>query len=497
MNYAKTKHLFRALLAAACLAAPGVKASSLSDAQDSVVKVYVTIQRDDYVMPWQGGEPIGATGSGFIVSKKRILTNAHVVSDAKFIEVQRFDDSRRFKAQVAFIGHDCDLAVLTVDDPDFFTGTHPIKFANALPSLDDEVTVLGYPMGGDRLSVTKGVVSRIDYSVYTHSEVDQHLVLQVDAAINPGNSGGPVLFKGKVVGLAFQGMMMADNIGYAIPLPVLNHFLEDIEDGHYNGYPELGVSFETTRNIALRRDLNLPGDKGGIVVYFVDPFGSAKGYLHDRDVLLSIDSHSIADDATISLDGNAVLFAELLERKQFGDSVTLKVWRTNAEIEVKIPLANPEDPFVYRNIYDTRPAYYITGGLVFAPLTREYLRAQRKGQGSMNNQQLFYYSQYAKIDGLYRDRDEFVVLIGRLPHPVNTYSDSFINGIVTEINGVAIRNLRDVKKAVEGQKERFHVFHFAGVNDTLIMDAGNARRSDREIALQYRISSLEHFGEKK
>ena len=480
-----------------CLAASGVKANFLTDAQDSVVKIHVTIQRENYVMPWQGGEPGGATGSGFIVSKKRILTNAHVVSDAKFIEVQKFDNSRRFKAQVAFIGHDCDLAVLTVDDPDFFTGTHPIKFANALPSLSDEVIVLGYPMGGDRLSVTRGVVSRIDYSPYAHSEVDQHLVLQVDAAINPGNSGGPVLFKGKVVGLAFQGMAMADNIGYAIPLPVLNHFLEDIADGTYNGYPELGVSFTTTRNIALRRDLNLPGDKGGIVVDFVDPFGSAKGYLRDRDVLLSIDSHSIADDATINLDGNAVLFAELLERKQFGDSVTLTVWRTNTEIEVKIPLTNPQDPFVYRNIYDTRPDYYITGGLVFAPLTRKYLRAQRKNQGSMNYQQLFYYSQYAKVDGLYSNRDEFVVLIGRLPHPVNTYSDSFINGIVTEVNGIAIRNLRDVKKAVEVQKEGFHVFHFAGVNDTLIMDAGNARRSDHEISLQYGISSIEHFGEKK
>ena len=495
MNRAKTKYLYVALLLAICLVVPRSQANSLSDAQASVVKIHVTIQREDYVMPWQGGEPVGATGSGFIISKKRILTNAHVVSDAKFIEVQKFDDSRRFKAKVAFIGHDCDLAVLTVDDPDFFAGTSPIKFADTLPSLSDDVTVLGYPMGGDRLSVTRGVVSRIDYNVYTHSEVDQHLVLQVDAAINPGNSGGPVLFKGKVVGLAFQGLALSENIGYAIPLPVLNHFLRDIEDGAYNGYPELGVSFMTTRNIALRRDLNLPGDRGGIAVHYVDPFGSAKGYLRDRDVLLSIDSYPIADDATISLDGNAVLFAELLERKQCGDSVKFKVWRNNAEIEVLVPLINPRDPFVYRNIYDTRPDYYITGGLVFAPLTREYLRAQHKNQGSMNYQQLIYYSQYAKVGGLYSNKDEFVVLIARLPNTVNTYSESFINGIITEVNGVAISNLKDIKKAIEGQKEAFNVFRFAGVNDLLIMDAGNARRADREISLQYGISAREHFRE--
>jgi S1-C subfamily serine protease len=498
MNFAKARYLVPALLV--CMMAPGsVDAESISAMRSAVVKIYVTMQHEDYSMPWQGGEPGGGTGSGFIISKKRILTNAHVVSDAKFIEVQKANDSRRYKANVTFIAHDCDLAILNIDDPDFFAGTRPVKFANAMPSPDDEVTVLGYPLGGDRISVTRGVVSRIDYSVYTHSEVDQHLVLQVDAAINPGNSGGPVLFNGKVVGLAFQGLMMAENIGYAIPLPVINHFLQDIDDNVYNGYPELGVEFMPIRNDALRRDLKLPADKAGlgIVIYFVDPFGSAKGLLRIRDVLLAIDSSPIADDATITLNDTQVLFAELLERKQWGQAVTFKVWRDNAEIEIKVPLTNPEDPFVYRNIYDTRPDYYVVGGLVFSPLSREYLRTLGKNVGGMNSQQLLYYSEYAKTDDLYKDHDEFVALITRLPHPVNTYSDSFLNGIVTEINGVQIRNLKDVKKAVEGQTEKFHLFHFAGMKDMLIMDAKAAKRAEPQIFSRYRLFSREYFGVKK
>jgi len=471
-------------------------AGAPSAGQVSVVKIYVTIQTEDYSMPWQAGDPGGATGSGFIIRKNRILTNAHIISDAKFIEIQKYDDPERFKAKVAFVGHDCDLAVLTVDDPDFFVGTRPAKFADDIPSLSDEVTVIGYPLGGNRLSLTRGVVSRIDYSVYTHSEVDQHLVLQVDAAINPGNSGGPVLFKNKVVGLAFQGLAMAENIGYAIPLPVIDHFLKDIEDGKYNGYPELGVGFMPLRNAALRRDLNLPEGKSGIAVYYVDPFGSARGLLRNRDVLVSVDAYPIANDGTIDFGGNSVLFAELLERKQWGEFVTFKVWRDNAEIAVKIPLTNPEDPFVYRNVYDKRPEYYITGGLVFAPLNREYLQTLRKRAMIMNTQQLLYYSEYAKVDELYKDKDEFVVLTGRLPHSINTYCDAFLNGIVTNINGKAIGKLEDVKNAMVNHTGTFHVVYFAGMNDTLVTQSDVVRQADREILSRYHIPSPEYFGEK-
>ena len=174
-----------------------------------VVKIYATFQAEDYTTPWQTGRPGSGTGTGFVIAKRRILTNAHVVSNARFLEVSRDGQPGRYLARVAFIAHDCDLAALTVDDPAFFDGITPLSLAKAIPSLNDEVTVLGYPTGGDRISVTRGVVSRIDYSGYSHSGVDQHLVLQVDAAINPGNSGGPILFDRRVVGLAFQGLAWA------------------------------------------------------------------------------------------------------------------------------------------------------------------------------------------------------------------------------------------------------------------------------------------------
>ncbi len=455
--------------------------------QNSVVKLYVTMQRGNYAMPWQADPPANVTGTGFVIRGKRIMTNAHVVSDARVLQVRKQSDSRMFAARVEFIAHDCDIATLTVDDLSFFDDAAAVRFADRMPGIDDEVTALGYPMGGVRLSLTRGVVSRVDYSTYSHSGADSHLVLQVDAAINPGNSGGPVLFKDRVVGLAFQGLQQAENIGYAIPLPVVRRFLADVEDGKYDGYPELGVVHMDTRNAALKKSLGLPGEASGVVVNFVDPFGAAAGFLRNRDVLLAIDGKTIAGDGTINVDGNDVTYGELLERKQRGEKIELRIWRGAAAMSLTVPLVQQEDPFIFRNLYDRRPEYLIRGGLVFVPLTRELLRTFQSAQNTPAVQRLQYYVQYAKVDGLYRDFDQFVVLSRRLPHPLNSYLDPFINGIVVEANGRPIRNLAALKDSLEKDRDGFHVIRFAGMQDVIVLDATAVREADEAILRAYRV----------
>ncbi len=471
--------------------------SPMGIAKRSVVKIYTTFQREDYALPWQGTLPSPGTGTGFIIEKRRILTNAHVVSDGRSIEVQKNGLSKKYQAKIVFIAHDCDLAILDVEDPSFFDDTQALKFAMELPELNDEVTVLGYPMGGQRLSITKGVVSRVDYSTYSHSGVDQHLVLQVDAAINPGNSGGPVMFKGKVVGLAFQGMAFGQNLGYAIPVSVIQHFLKDIDDGKYNGYPEIGVSYMDTLNDALRKDLKLPEDKTGVIVSYIDPFGSTVDILKLKDILMSIDGMAIANDGSIDLKGNPLIFSELVERKQWGESVSFQVWRDGAETTVSVPLTNPEDPFIYRYIYDERPLYCIFAGLTFCPLSRGYLNVMGNDISDANKQQVIYYSEYAKVDGLYKNADQFVVLTRRLPHPVNTYADKFINGIVTEVNQKPIRNLNDLKEAFAHPINGFHVIRFAGIDDSLVVEADAASQADNQIPATYGIPALEYLEKNK
>jgi len=467
--------------------------AGLTRERQSVVKIYVTIQQEDFQQPWQSRPPASGSGSGFIIKGRRIMTNAHVVSDARFIEVQREGEARKVPATVAFIGHDCDIAVLQVKDESFFDHAEPVTFGTTLPVLNDSVLVLGYPMGGDRLSLTKGVVSRIDYSLYTHSTVDSHLAMQVDAAINPGNSGGPVLFNGKVVAIAFQGIMGAQNLGYTIPLPVIEHFLNDIEDGTYDGYPELGVEHLETSNPALRNDLGLPPGLGGVAVVYVDPFGAAAGILKPRDVLVSIDGHPIAEDGSVMLDNNSVEYTEFVERKQCNERIFLTLWRNQKTEAVVVALKRRQDPFIFRQSYDQKPEYLIAGGLVFSPLSRGYLATLGNELNTPAAQRLLYTSQYAKLDHLYKNRKQFVILTGRLPHTVNTYCSSYLNQILTSVNGVSILQLSDIQDALKKTSGGFHIFRFEGNDNPLILDARLMEQADSDILSQYNIPASHYF----
>src|SRR5690606_11822592 len=193
-----------------------------------------------------------------------------------------------------------------------------------VPKLESQVRVIGYPIGGQRLSVTRGVVSRIDFSAYSHSRADQHLIIQIDAAINPGNSGGPVIQDGKVAGVAFQGLRQADNTGYIIPTPVVRRFLKDVEDGSYDHYVDLAISTFRLFNPAMRTALKLPDNGLGVLVTNVTPTGSCDGTLKAGDILVSIDGHPIDSAGQILLDGEKVDLNEVVERKFADDTVQLR-----------------------------------------------------------------------------------------------------------------------------------------------------------------------------
>ncbi len=495
----RTSNILPGLLAgvAAILLAASAEAKAVAQKQlQAVFKIHVTVQRADHAQPWQAGLPGSGSGSGFLIDRKRLLTNAHVVSDATFIEVQRHGDSRKYPARVVFAGHDCDLAVLEAEDAELFASLTPLPLGNALPSLGEEVHAIGFPMGGSMLSLTRGVVSRIDMGGYAHSGVDSHLVIQTDAAINPGNSGGPVVLNDKVIGVAFQGMMGGQNIGYAIPLPVIRHFLDDIEDGRYDGYPELGVATLDSRNPALRRALQLPDPERGALVTRVDPFGAAAGRLVPGDMLLAVDGSPVAPDGTVRIGSVSLNFGELVERKQWGESMAFEVWRTGAVARVEFPLDNPPDPFSYRNEYDVLPEYLLAGGLLFVPISRGFLRTLGDSD-ERRVQPIFYYAQRAKRDGLVGDRRQFVVLGGRLPHAYNTYAAPFVHRIVSEVNGRRVRELADVEDALRTPTNGFHVVRFEGFPLPLVLAAAGQADADGEIAERYGLPGLRRIRERE
>jgi S1-C subfamily serine protease len=457
---------------------------------NSVVKISVVSQQPDYSVPWNPGRIQQTSGTGFLISGNRILTNAHVSSNARFIVIEKEGDSRKYEAYVKFIAHDCDLAILKVVDESFLDGLTPLTFGG-VPNLNSTVMVVGYPIGGKRLSVTRGVVSRIDYQVYSHSSADSHLAIQIDAAINPGNSGGPVLQKNAVVGVAFQAYRgnVAQGVGYMIPMPVVQRFLTDIDDAHYDNYVDLGVYLFPLVNRAYRRALGLgPGDYG-VVVSHVLSAGASAGILEAGDVLLSIENLPIYSNGHVEIGGRRVLMAEVVERKFKGDTVRLKILRDKKEMEVAVILSTPWPYLTQAHRHDVQPRFVFFAGLVFQPLSFGFINASKVKDVRI----LYHYSRFLD-DEIYLKTPEVVVISRILPDPVNAYLGDAVNSIVQKINDKVITTLEDVSASFKDPDD-YYVITLLGKGRPIVIERQAAMEANSRILDRYDVLKEAYLGD--
>lgn len=474
----------------AALFARWAAAAAPDSIRQSLVQISLTAQEPNYKVPWNPGSVQQASGSGFVINGKQILTNAHVVSNARFITVTREGDPKRYVAAVKYIAHDSDLAILQLADPSFFDTTVPIELGG-IPGIESTVSVYGYPIGGERPSVTRGVVSRIDFQNYSHSGLDAHLIIQIDAAINPGNSGGPVLQDGKLVGVAFQGFSgdVAQNVGYMIPVPVIQRFLKDVEDGQYDRYMDLAIMTFALQNPAQRRALGLKDDDRGIMVSSVNSAGPANGLLQEGDVLMSIDGLPIASDGFVEIEGQRLQMTEVVERLFKDDVVTFDILRKNEPQTVKVKL-NSAWPFLMQaNRYGIEPRYVVFGGLVFQPLSRDFLEAN-----PTDDLRVRYFYDFYIADQLYEQHPEVVVLSSILADPINTYLDFAQFGIVDKVNGVKIRTLEQFSQEVRKDAEDY-VIELIGNARPIVLEKQAIENARERIKTRYNITREENAKE--
>jgi S1-C subfamily serine protease len=459
-----------------------------SEVRKSVARINTTAQEANYRIPWLPGNSGGGSGTGWVVEGDRLVTNAPVVSNARFITVEKENDPKKYIATVEHIAHDCDLALLKLEDSDFFKYTKPLA-VGGIPELESMVSVFGYPIGGDRMSVTQGVVSRVDFRTYTHSVVDSHLTIQIDAAINPGNSGGPVLQDGKVVGVAFQGYSgdVAQNVGYMIPTPVIKHFLQDIKDGHYDRYMDLSIGTFPLPNKAMRKALGLEDDDRGVMVSNSATAGACAGLLKEGDVILGIDGLTVASDGFVELEGERVLMAEVAERKYLGDTTKLSILRDKKPLEVDVKFTAAWPFNMQANRYDEQPPYVLFAGLLFQPLSRNLVNAY-----GFQNPRIDYYFDYYISKELYTERPEVVILTAVLPDPLNTYLSEFKEQIVDEINDKKVLSLKDVADAFAGKPE-FYVIKFVGAGRPLVLERAAVEAARERIKARYNVTEEQNL----
>jgi S1-C subfamily serine protease len=459
--------------------------------QKSIVRITATEVEPDYRAPWNSGVVQRGVGAGFIIDGSRIMTNAHVVSNSRYLVVEREGDPNKYRATVQFVAHDCDLAVLSVAAPDFFKDMVPLHFGG-IPQLESTVSAYGYPIGGERMSVTTGIVSRIDFQLYTHSAIDQHLAIQISAQINPGNSGGPVMQNGKVVGVAFQGYSgdVAQGVAYMIPVPVIQRFLKDISDGHYDRYVDLGLTFSKLQNPAQRHYLGLKDNGRGVLVNTVVEAGPSAKFVQSGDVMLAIDGHPISSDAFVEYEGERVEMPEVVERKFKGDTVKLDLLRNKQPLSVTITLGTVWPYFMQGHTYDVRPRYVVYGGLLFQPMSLDMMDAYRP-----SDLRLRHYFDFFVTEGIYLQHPEVIVLTNILPDPINTYLAPFRYNIVDEINDKKIKTLRDLAAAFSETPERF-VVKMIGDGPPLVLDPKQVEAARERIKSRYHVFSEQNLDDR-
>ena len=448
----------------------------------SIVKIYTVSKSPNYQEPWNSVVH-RSSGSGSIISGNRILTNAHVVANQTFLEVKKYGDTKRYQARVLQVSHDTDLALLEVEDTNFFNETVPLVFGT-LPNMQDKVTVYGYPMGGNTISISTGIVSRIEHNRYAHSG-QSFLSIQIDAAINPGNSGGPTISDGKIVGVVMQQISRAQNIGYMVPVDVVQHFLKDVEDGTYDGFPKLGIYMEKIENPTQKEYYKLDDNSGGILVVnilYTSPF---KDVLQKDDIITAIDGHKIESDGTVSFRENQYThFKYYVDMHQYGEEVALDILRDGKKISVKVQLSTKkslERSSFAEFEYDKMPTYFMLGGYVFTPLTQNLLNTSNQPNLALR---------YGATKFPTHDNQEIVILLKVLASKISRgdYGVSFWK--IDNVNGQKFKDFKEFYHLITTSKDKYVILEDDD-GSKIVIDREKALAIQDELLQRYSIKAKE------
>jgi S1-C subfamily serine protease len=457
---------------------PGIETKTIAGA---VVKVFATMRYPDPYKPWTKQAPVEATASGVVIEGHRILTNAHVALYASQLQIQANQAGDKIGATVIAAAPGMDLAVLKLDDESFFDTHAPIARADALPQIKDAVLAYGYPTGGAALSITKGIVSRIEFATYNFPVAG--LRIQIDAAINPGNSGGAAIAGEKMIGLAFsRAGGDTQNIGYIIPNEEIELFLQDIADGRYDGKPAMYDDFQTLENSALRAYLKLDKSVEGIVVN--RPYKDDAAYpLKQWDVITRIADTAIDDQGMIHLGSELrVSFLYRVQQVAQHGTVPLTIIRAGKTMQIQLPVASAK-PMLIQALNGGYPPYFVYGPLVFSGATTEFVAGFR---GNANMLYGLGVIQSPLITDLGSppdsEREELVVVTSPLfPDKVAKGYGNPAARVVYSVNGKHVRSLQHLVALLRDLKDEFVVFEFAGHGETLVFSRKEIVTATEEI----------------
>jgi putative serine protease PepD len=270
------------------------------------------------------------SGTGFLVDRAgTLVTNAHVVGDAARVVVKFGPDGRSLDGEVVGSDPSSDLAVVHIAASSAPKTAKPLQFADSRQvRVGDTAIAIGNPFGLDR-TATEGIVSGIGREIKAPNGFSIDEVIQTDAPINPGNSGGPLLDEtGRVIGVNSQIATAGNSqgnvgIGFAVPSNTVREVVPRLKAGDRIARPWLGVETADSSN---------PAAPSGAEIQVVTPGGPADGAgLSQGDVITEIDGQPVNGSQDVN---------QIINGKQPGDSVDVRIDRSGQSIGVSVTLGN-------------------------------------------------------------------------------------------------------------------------------------------------------------
>jgi S1-C subfamily serine protease len=305
----------------------------------SVVNITSTAVGFDF---FYGPVPEEGQGSGFVIDKEgHILTNAHVIDNARRLEVT-LSNRKKYPAEVVGVDKSHDIAVIKIKASDL----QPAVLGDSRSlQVGQKVYAIGNPFGLSG-TMTRGIVSSIrQVQEPGGSYIDE--AIQTDAAINPGNSGGPLLnSRGEVVGIntmILSNVGQSAGIGFAIPINAAKAVINDLVQFGRVRRPSLGIK-PLPIGPELAEELGLPSDNGVLIMQVIPGSaaeraglkgGNQRAYLGNTPIMLG-------GDLIVAIDGEQVSdlqdYAHFMNARRAGDSVTVTVWRGKKKVDVRVTL---------------------------------------------------------------------------------------------------------------------------------------------------------------
>lgn len=399
----------------------------------AVIRINSYNEEFDFTNPMNTGNSTRSSGSGFFINKHgHILTCAHCVEHAKKVTCNIPSEGQtEFKVEILGICPYFDVAMLKIKD---YKVKHALKLANKSTRVEPgtETYAIGFPLGTETLKITKGILSGIQDNFY-----------QTDTPINPGNSGGPLIIGDRVVGINAAGIVLADNIGYAVPTYRVDLIKKELDKkNNLIHYPSLLLEYQKS-NSNFKSCLKHKCDGGVIVNSIPEASVFQQCKLKEGDVLCSINGIKIdtfGHMETLWLN-QKMNIKNFVSNLKLDSTVTIEFFREGKKRkstfkfkEIKPPIRQIY-PLLEKKAFD----FIEHEGMIFMNLTLNHL-----SEKELKNPETVKYM-------LEKNRSEGKVLL------VNILSDSRINDwkifskgdIITHVNNKKVKDVHKMKELLK------------------------------------------------